>query len=119
MQVSDETDVYLVDEQGEFLFNTSGEEATSNIFELFPEFKGNLSKVEENKVRLGDHLLAYSPVILEGQTWFVIMASPYQEVWGVALPIYIRIMILLLLVSVSLFVFGIVTVKEVRNQNKL
>lgn len=112
IKVSGNTDTHLVTEFGDILYSSLASELSSDIAK-------SLKPNEEGTLVVGTHLVAFSPLKVGNQNWLVVMTSPSQEIWGFTSPIYIRIAVLLVLVAITLFAFGIITVKEVKHQNKL
>lgn len=138
MKVADMTEVYLISKQGELLYgNFLPDDATGmNIFQflkenpfsgsqiLSDELKSALTMTREGSMKAAylnpktdkveEHLLAYSPVSLGGQNWLLVMSSPTKEITDITVPIYFRLTALMVLISLSIFLFGIVSVKEVK-----
>ena len=56
--------------------------------------------------------MVYIPILLEGQNWFVVMATPNQDVIDLTAPINVRVMIMLLLVSLSMLILGLVIARD-------
>lgn len=140
MKVSDGTDVYLINNDGQLLYSSSIADlsTTSNIFDSLQKnpfigsdvINNNLKKILANKSegstitalldskshQSEDHFVTYSPVLFNNQSWIVVMASPTQEMQ--IMPIYLRITALLVLVSITIFAFGIFTVRETKSTSK-
>ncbi len=128
MKISDLTDVYLVNKNGDLLYsNLPSGVVGLNIFESLSEspfsnsqsisdyLKNALSVVDEGNLKASyldaktdkeeEHLIAYSPVLLGNQNWLLIISSPAQEVHIVTIPIYIRAGFLMLFVVLAVFLF--------------
>lgn len=143
MKVSDVTEIYLISKQGELLYSNSlpADSTGLDIFQslkdnpfsgsqtLSGEFKNALNKAGEGSLKaaylspktgkIEEHLLAYSPISLGSQNWLLVMASPSKEVTGITVPIYLRLTALMILIFISIFFFGIISVREIRNQKSL
>lgn len=127
MRVSDATDVYLIRNDGTLLYDNFNPAAVgSNISEVSSKLKDLSSSKEIGSVEMSymdpvegtteHNLVAYAPISFGERKWVLIMASPINvpDLWGLAIPMYVRVVILLILICVTLFVFGIVTVEEVK-----
>lgn len=124
MEVSDRTEVYLVDQSGDLLYSNSTQEVMgSNIFGLLGNnLKSVLSSNKEGTFqnsfldpksgKVEEHLIAYSPIDSGDQRWILIMATPIQEVTELAGPIYIRQIAILMLVSLTTLLFGIIVARN-------
>ena len=113
MKVSDGTEVYLTDDQGELVYSNSAPDTVgSNIVQLLPELKNRFNTIEEGKLQTAGRLVVYIPILLEGQNWFVVMATPNQDVIDLTAPINVRVMIMLLLVSLSMLILGLVIARD-------
>jgi len=113
MKVSDQTDVYLTNEQGELLYSSSVADAVgSSVFELLPELKNKLSQAQEGGLQTREHLTAYSPLLLGNRNWWLIVVSPVQDVIDLAVPIFVRQVLVLLLVACSMVLFGVVAARD-------
>lgn len=129
MKVADNTDVYLIRSDGTVLYDNFNPAAIgSNISQVSSKLKGLAAstKVGSKEMAYRDpvegkmeqNLVAYAPVDFGERKWTLIMASPVStsDLWGLAIPMYVRVIILLVLISATLFLFGIVTVEEVRTK---
>lgn len=125
LQVSDTTDVYLIDYTGTILYNNFNPGTVgSNIVGTAQEFKKVIGSTTEGAFSFSysdsnhgsniAHNVTYSPVSVGNQKWTLVMASPATDVWGIQVPMYIRIIIFLIFVAVSMFFFGHLTVREAR-----
>lgn len=124
MKVSDQTDVFLIDQDGNMLYNSVSNNLESNISELFGNnIKNILNTTQEGNFeativnpksgRSEDRLVAYSPVSLGNQNWLLIMASPIHGVVDLTTPFYIREISILILVSLTILLFGVIVAREV------
>ncbi|MDO8487704.1 MAG: cache domain-containing protein [bacterium] len=136
MKISDSTEVYLINQNGDLLYsNLTPDSVGSNIFEspqansflggqtLSNQMKAALAANQEGKLEtaylnsggsLEVRLIAYSPVKLETQNWLLVIASPIQDVVNLTTPAYIRQAAVLILVSLSLLAFGIITTRNMK-----
>ena len=113
MKVSDQTDVYLVNQRGELLYSSSAPDTVgASIFQVFPELEQALSTTGEGNLQASRRLIAYAPISLDSQNWWLVMASPVEDIRGVTVPIYIRQLALLLLVGCSMVIFGVVAARD-------
>ena len=113
MKVSDQTDVYLTNEQGELLYSSSVADAVgSSVFELLPELKNKLNQAQEGRLQTREYLTAYSPLLLGNRNWWLIVVSPVQDVIDLAVPIFVRQVLVLLLVACSMVLFGVVAARD-------
>ncbi len=120
MRVSDQTEVYLFDGQGNLLYSNFAPEAEgSNIAELFSDdlslnskISSVLSTEEEGKIETKTSLVTYSPVTLGEQKWLLVLSSPRKEVDDLTSPIYIRQIAIFALASLTFLIFGIIAVRE-------
>jgi hypothetical protein len=110
MKVTDKTSVYLFDSQKQLLY------ASPDSPDLNNEFIASLD-ISNDKFRHNKDLIAISRVNLGDQQWFVIISSPYKEVFGQAIPFYIRQAAVLIVMSLITLGFGIIVSRE--SQNKL
>lgn len=119
MRLSDETKVYLFDEQGVLLYgNFAPEVAGSNMSELFSDdqslsekIKNALSADKEGEIETEKNLVTYSPLTLGKQKWLLVLSSPHQQVDNLTGPIHFRQTAILALVSVTILIFGIIAVR--------
>jgi len=142
LKVSDSTRVYMINEDGEILYNSFDPDTLSlNVFDPAPDkpfwgnhalidsFKSALTTSQEGKMRasymntisgkMEEHLVAYSPILLGSQNWLLIMASPVQNVTTVITPIYIKQTAILLLVYLTVLMFGLIVNRENQSQKRL
>jgi len=142
MQVSDLTDVYLIDQEGEMLYSNSFPDAIGlNIFEYLKEnpfsgsqtlgndLKNALNTMGEGKLKtsysdprtgkMEVHSMSYTPILLGSQNWLLVGASPIEDVGSFATPIYVRLTILLLLIILTIFLFGVISVRKDQTQKKV
>lgn len=120
MKISDLTEVYLVDSNGDLLYSNAAPDAVgSNISELF---SGDLALRDKIKNALGatvgdqfqteKHLVAYSPVILGSQSWLLIISSPAQEVVNLTRPFYVRQASVLILTAAIILSLGVIAIRK-------
>lgn len=142
MRVSDKTEVYLINTDGTFLYNSAFPESNGvNAFDdvqnqLFANNKDlvNLLKSKQPEDGEGsfegryqgtkskmmeDHLVAYSPIHLGSQNWMLVMSSPIEQVNDITRPIYIRQLSVFILIILCIISFRIIVVVENKNQNRL
>jgi len=132
LKISDTTDVHLIDNEGDLLYNGSKPElAGSNIFELSQDelftdsrmldnlIKNILNKTEEGNLQIDGYLVAYSPVALGSQKWMLVMTSPSQRISELTKPIYIRQTSVLLLTFLTTLLFGIVAASGSKGTKRL
>lgn len=123
MKISDQTDVYLINERGDLLYGSHAQDKVgTNIFDLLQIPQNVLNTTEEGNLQLSfldpksgkseEHLVAYSPILLGSQNWVLIMASPTQDVSNFTKPIYVRQTAILLLVSLTILLFGLIVARE-------
>lgn len=132
MEVADEADVYLIDQYGDLLYSNFVSDATeSNIFELSQtqtfsdnqvldeHIKNVLYNVTTGKaggLQTETHLIAFSPIFLNGQKWLLVTTSPIKGVTDLAVPFYVRQTSMLVLMFLIIMLFGIAVSKGSRNQ---
>ena len=145
MKVADDSQVFLLDEGGELIYTSSDKYSYgANVFDYFAKypFKGSEVLVEKTKTALAEskegslrtsfidpedasvknYLVSYSPVLVGGKKWMLVITSPANEVWELTVPIYTRLAFLGIFVSLTVLAFGIFVRKEVEAvtpQNKL
>lgn len=143
MKVSDISQVYLISKQGELLYSNSlpDDAAGLDLFQYLEEkpFPGsqilsnhlknvlstdregslNVTYLNPKTEKIEEHLLSYSPISLGPQEWLLVMSSPLSEVSDVTVPIYLRLTALFVLITLSIFAFGIISAREVKNQKSL
>jgi C4-dicarboxylate-specific signal transduction histidine kinase len=133
---TEQLDVFIVGKDGELYYsNTSSEGVGQSVYEMlktnpFPGSQG----LEDNIKRVlnegaegtramsfrdpvsGDlelHAVAYSTIKMGDRKWGLIVATPIQNIWGFTIPVYVRLTTLALLVALTVYVFGVIAVKEV------
>lgn len=117
IKVSDETHLYLTDSHGQLLYSNSGSDTVdSSIFQLFPSLEDKFNTYEEGTLLTSERLVAYSPILLVSQSWWLVMVSPIQDIMDFMVPIYIRQVAILLLVTLTMLLFGVLAVRD--NQTK-
>ena len=127
LKISDTTDVYLIDHEGDLLYNSSKPDVVgTNIFELSQDksftgssmsdnlIKNILSKIKEGNFDTGEYLIAYSPVVLGSQNWMLVITSPSQQVKDLAIPIYVRQISILIFAFLTFSLFGVVVANEIK-----
>ena len=120
MKISEQTEVYLLDGQGDLLYSHSAPDTIGSKFaELFPgnqtlseEIEKALSATEEGQLQTKTHLVAYSPIILGTQSWLLIISSPAKEAVALATPFYVRLLALLILTSFTILLFGVIAIRK-------
>ncbi len=124
MKISDLTKVYLVDGGGDLLYsNLAPDKIGSNISEIFSDdsvlsnkIKNALGATAGDQFQTGQHLVAYSPVILGTQSWLLIVSSHPQEVVNLSRPLYIRQTAIFALSATTILLFGVITTAK-KNQS--
>src|SRR3989344_2634330 len=106
MKIADTTQTYLVDEGGDLLYGGSLPDEVSD------DFKNTLTASEEGALRTREHLVAYAPVKVASQNWFLIITSPAARVIDLTTPFYVREAAVLLFNSLTLVLFGIIAARE-------
>lgn len=137
MQVSNQSDVYLINNNGDLLYSNNFRDSVGfNILDYFKAkpFQGSQNLINdltsalqasgEGSMRtlyldpvsrkMEAHLLAYSPIAAGGQKWLLVIASPIHDIWDFTIPMYIRLVALAVLVAITIFLFGIIAIREVR-----
>lgn len=122
MRISDMTEMYLVDGQGNLLYSNSNlvrDAVGLSISELFSgdqalsdSIKNTLGKAKEGQFQTEKHLVNYSPIIIGTQTWLLIISSPAQEVINLTRPFYVRHLSVFILTALTIFLFGGVVVRK-------
>lgn len=128
MKVSDTTDVYLIRSDGTVLYDNFNPAANgtkiSQVSSKLEALAGStkigsteMTYVDPVEGKMEHNSVAFAPVDFGERKWTLVMASPVNvpDLWGLAIPMYVRVIILLVLISATLFLFGIVTVEEVRS----
>ncbi len=142
LKVSDSTDIFVINQQGLLYYSNSFPgDINSNLVEMLEgnpfngsqaladtlrdELAGNNGEGKRrvsyldtgsNIVRM--HAVAYSPVDLGNQEWLLVMSSPIEDIWGLNVPMYVRLIALVLFIAVTIFMFGGVVVKETQKRLK-
>lgn len=111
MKISEDTQVYLTDEQINIFYSSPGSDG------LDVKVKEELNLSKEGQFQEGKRLFAYSPVLLGERKWLVVVSSPVQEVMSLSIPFYVRQGAVLVLVSLTTLMFGVIAYRE--GQNKL
>jgi hypothetical protein len=119
MKISETAAVYLAKEGGELLYSSSGGVIEDlNIFDLLGDgLKNILCTNQEAGFQTEKRLIACAPVLLDSQSWMVVIVSPAEDVTSVVTPIYIRQMVIFLLVTMGILLFGILVSREHKLQN--
>lgn len=123
MKVSDRTEAYLIDNRGKLLYSPVPDAVGLDVSELLgTDIKNSLDTAQEGRLQASyldsksgkpeDHLIAYSPIFLRGQSWLLIMSSPASQVADATAPIQILQTAILILVSLTILLFGIIVVRE-------
>ncbi len=136
MKISDRTEVYLIDSNGDLLYNSMSSEkvgvnAFSSLKNLFigsdkvssllkkaiaAGLEGNLQlSYMDDSGKVEPHLVAYSPISLGNQKWLLVMGSPAQDVKKVTAPFYIRQTAVLLLVLLTILAFELLVIRETKS----
>lgn len=127
MNISGNTDVFLLGKNGYILFNSRNPEdleiniseaKQNNLFldnkrlnekiynalakekdgSLVAKYKDSNSGVPES------HAIAYYPVIMPGRHWLVVLATPVTEVTKPSIPTYVNHVAILMLLSLTMFI---------------
>lgn len=106
MQISDKTDVYLIDENKNVIYQSGGGS------QLDSSLKDIIYASTEGNAKIGDKLVAFSPVELDGKRWMFILSSPYSEAGRIVIPYYMRQVAALLLAALMTLIFGLYVSKE-------
>lgn len=114
MKVSDQSEVYLFDQDGSLLYNNRNSEYISlNIAEislddemLVSNIKSVLSTNQEGDFRTEKNLVAYIPVELGTQNWLLVIASSIEEIEALGRPFLVRQIAISVLVVFTLILFG-------------
>lgn len=122
MKVSDQTEVYLVNESGDLIYSHADLSSLgSSIFEIFSEgqtfkdrIKNALTSTKEGQFQTDQHLVVYSPISLGVQKWLLIIASPAYEAVEQTKPFYIRQAVMFIVTALTIFLFG--TIARRKNQ---
>jgi C4-dicarboxylate-specific signal transduction histidine kinase len=137
MHISNSTDVFLVDQSGKLIYSNNfsegeglnlieyleqnpfyGSQKLSEAFVKALELEGEggdiVKFIDPVSHKLETHIVAYSPILMGSQNWLLVVSSPIENgnIWGFAVPIYIRLLILGLLFGLTIFMFGAITIKE-------
>ena len=98
MQVSDQTEVYLIDDRRVLLFSRSASVLSDTI-------KERLNAGKEDILQIGEDLVAYSPILLQSHQWTIVTVSPARAVSDIAIPIYRQIaFVLFIFLAIVMFV---------------
>ncbi len=112
MKISDLTEVYLVDSNGDLLYSNAAPDAVgSNIYES-DKIKNALGATVGDQFQTEKHLVAYSPVILGSQSWLFIISSPAQEVVNLTRPFYVRQASVLILTAAIILSLGVIAIRK-------
>ena len=117
MKVSDTADTYLIDYGGELLYSGPNPDAVgSSIFEILPELETRLNTLEEGKLAAAGRLVAYAPISLGNKNWFMVIATPNQDLIDLIAPVNVRILTMLLLVSVTMLILTLAAARDKKIQ---
>jgi C4-dicarboxylate-specific signal transduction histidine kinase len=125
IKVSGNTDVYLLDVDGDILYDSTtpvsvGENVTTTYREA-PFLGSNvvsenieyvLENFKEGTFQTDSRLVAYSPISLGKQKWLLISSSPSHIVAEQASPLYIRQVGILLFTALTVVLFGVFAARE-------
>lgn len=135
MNVSDTTDAYILGKDGYLLYSRQlPERVKEDLYEskrniLFSDNK-NLNKkiysalskekegvvvatyLDPNSGKMEEHALAYSPVVMPGRHWLVILATPATEVTKASMPIYVQQISAVLFLALVIFSAGIIFLRK-------
>ncbi len=123
LKVSDQTDTFLIDQNGKILYDPKFDDIGKNVSEtLGNNIKGILGTTQEGTLQTSyldpisgkneDHLIAYSPVLLSSQKWVLVMGAPIQNLWNITTPIHIKQIAVLTLVILTVLLFGLIVARE-------
>jgi len=140
MRISDMTHVYLIDEQGRLLYNNIVPKMMGkNLLDFLAENSFldnqilanklkdilNTKKEGESEMTFLDpetnkktlHLITYSPVVFNNQTWTLIMSTPVQDAGGDIIDLQVRVKMMFLFLSLTILFYGAIIKREVENRN--
>lgn len=108
MKISEETQVYLVDERGDLLYSNAEDREAFSDQAFSDRIKNALGATEEGRFSTDKYLAAYSPVTLGVQKWLLVISSPAQEITEHATPYYIRQAVIFTAVALTILLVGVV-----------
>lgn len=118
MKISDQTQIYLVDNKGK-IFYPNPKLSDPKIEEVFPQdqsFKPKITEAlksnKDGKFNTDNSLVAYSSIKLIPQNWMLLVISPSDLISTTATPIYFRQITLLILTILTFVLFGIITLRK-------
>jgi len=106
MKISDTAQTYLIDERGDLFYGSSLPD------EVGEDLKNILTVNEEGTLQTREHLVAYAPVKVASQNWFLVITSSADRVIDLTTPFYVREAAVLLFTSLTLVLFGIIAARE-------
>lgn len=107
LRILDSTNIYLIDENGNFLYSTQGSKLLSD------SIKGNILSNKEGTLHKDGQLVAYSPISVGSQNWLLV-ASSDESKYIPAIPFYVRQIVILVVASTITLILGLYISK---NQN--
>lgn len=123
MKISDLTEMYLVDVEGNILYsNFSPDEIGQNISELFAgdqdqslrdRIKNSLGATQEDQFQTENHLITYAPVKLGVQSLLLIISSPTEKVEDLTRQFYIRQTAILIFTSFTILAFAAIAIRKI------
>lgn len=120
MKISDKTRVYLINENGDLIYNYADPEAFgTSIDSLFSDdqalssrIKNVLTSEEDGQFSTDKYLVAYSPLELGVQKWLLIITSPTQEAMEETIPFYIRQTVMFIVTSLIILLVSMIAVRK-------
>jgi hypothetical protein len=115
MELSDTTEVYLINEENVLLYSKSSPNlvglGAENLDDVFANFR---YASNEGALQIDKYLVAFSPVDLGARKWLLVIAIPVQTVTDMATPTSIKQTAVLLLIFYSVVFLGIVMARSKR-----
>lgn len=113
MKVSDQTEVYLVNQEGKPLYGSVPDAVGfENALKAKQEGRLQATYLDSKSGKPEDHLIASSPISLGSQNWLLIMSSVSQDAKDLTAFIQIRRTVILILTSAAILMFGIIVAQE-------
>lgn len=119
MQVSEETGVYLIDNDGQLLYSSLDPESigqsTREYFSNYPNLSNKIQEslnVNEGQIQTRNFLGAAHSFSVDGEKWLLIITAPASKVEELMRSFYIRLIGILILTTLTVIAFGIIAARR-------
>lgn len=122
MKVSDQSQAYLINQDGNLIYNKNNPNSIDTDISKFitedNSFTDKITKAAEKnqdgQFSTKKHLVAYSPINIPGQKWLLVITLPTDEVQKGTQQIFIRQLSMVTLVTLTLLLIGLLSARKNR-----